>query len=35
MSRQTKKISSPSEIGEDILNDNWLMDFKNTQAVLL
>ena len=28
MSRQTKKISSLSEIGEDILNDNWLMDFK-------
>jgi len=28
MSRQPKKINSHSEIGEDILNDNWLMDFK-------
>jgi phosphate starvation-inducible protein PhoH and related proteins len=28
MSRQNKKINSYEEIGEDILNSNWLMDFK-------
>ena len=28
MSRQTKKINSHAEIGEDLFNSNWLMDFK-------
>lgn len=28
MSRQNKKINSYDEIGDDILNSNWLMDFK-------
>jgi len=28
MSRQTKKINSHSDIGEDLFSGNWLMDFK-------
>ena len=28
MSRQNKKINSHSEIGDDLINKDWLMDFK-------
>ena len=28
MSRQNKKINSHDEIGEDLFDSNWLMDFK-------
>jgi len=35
MSRQNKKTASHAEIGEDLLNDNWLTYFKIHKPVII